>query len=244
MHRFALGLFALLASSAAAAAADLRIPVRTDAPLAVRPQLWSGMYIGLNAGGSLALGKSDFSVAGGPVFVSASNPLDGAIGGVQLGFNWQTDAIVFGVEADIQYSGVRGSLTAPCLPAFCGLALSATYTQKVSWFGTARARVGYASAGWLLYVTGGYAYGRVETDASATAGAVTAALNWSESRNGWTVGAGAEVELAPRWSFKLEYLHVDFGSRSNSVILTGLPVINDSTRITMDMIRAGVNVRF
>jgi len=114
----------------------------------------------------------------------------------------------------------------------------------VTWFGTARGRIGYAAAGWLLYATGGYAYARVDTDASATAGPATATFTLRETRSGWTVGTGIEVEFAPRWSAKLEYLYFDFGRDTSSWVLTGLPTITDDAHLTMNVIRGGVNFRF
>ena len=47
---------------------------------------------------------------------------------------------------------------------------AASFDQNMPWFGTARGRLGYASAGWLIYATGGYAYTRLESNASASAG--------------------------------------------------------------------------
>ncbi len=90
---------------------------------------------------------------------------------------------VFGVETDFQASGLKGSLTAPCL-ALCGLPLTATYSQKVPWFGTVRGRLGVAASGGLIYATAGYAYAWLETDAFAAAGAASASFSLHETRNG------------------------------------------------------------
>ncbi len=203
-----------------------------------------GFYLGLNAGGGIGNGRSDFSIAGGPAFATVNNSLPGAIGGVQAGFNWQSGMTVFGVETDFQASGLKGSLTAPCL-ALCGLPLTATYSQKVPWFGTVRGRLGVAASGGLIYATAGYAYARLETDAFAAAGAASASFSLHETRNGWAAGGGIEVALAPGWSAKLEYLYLDFGRHSTSWTLAGgLPSIVDDARLTMNVVRAGVNYRF
>ena len=34
---------------------------------------------------------------------------------------------------------------------------------------------------------------------------------------GWTAGAGVEYAFAPRWSAKLEYAYMDFGTASETV---------------------------
>jgi outer membrane immunogenic protein len=122
--------------------------------------------------------------------------------------------------------------------------LTATYNQTVPWFGTVRGRLGVANAGWLVYATAGYAYARLETDAFAAAGPVSASFNHNEARNGWTAGGGIEVALAPQWSAKLEYLYLDFGRATTTWTLAGLPSIIDDARLTMNVVRAGVNFRF
>src|SRR6202008_657317 len=128
-------------------AADLPQPPMYRAVEA--PSTWGGFYVGVNLGGGLGRGSSDFGVAGGPVFATVNNNLSGVIGGVQAGVNWQTGPADFGVETDFQGSSPKGQLTAPGLPGFCGGPLTASYTQKLPWFGTVRGRVGAASNGWL-----------------------------------------------------------------------------------------------
>jgi len=204
---------------------------------------WSGFYFGLNAGGGFATGQSDFAVAGA-TFATVSNPIKGFTGGVQAGFNMQAGPFVYGLESDFQYSGLKGDVRAPCGAGVCGVALSADYRQEMPWFGTVRGRTGYANAGWLFYLTGGYAYAQLKTDATATAGGVSAAVSSKDFRNGWTVGTGIEVMLTRGWSAKLEYLYLDFGSKTTNYVFTGLPVIADSTRLDMSVVRAGVNYRF
>jgi outer membrane immunogenic protein len=216
-----------------AVAADMQMPL-AYAPPAPLPT-WAGFYLGLNAGGGIGTADNNFN------FASVEIPLKGAIGGGQLGYNWQFGPMVLGAEADFQGSSMTGSISTPCVTPACSTTLTARYSQDLPWFGTVRGRVGYAKAGWLLYATGGYAYGQVNTNASATAGAVTAQLSNSQINNGWTVGAGAELLLAPRWSARLEYLYVDLGQANNSYVFPGVATLTDSTHVTANVIRAGVN---
>jgi outer membrane immunogenic protein len=232
----------LLAIGGTALAADLPPPVP---PPYAPPPKWAGVYIGANVGGGVGMTQNSYSLAGGPTFASVNNALAGALGGGQVGYNWQFWRIVYGLEADIQGSSVRGSISAPCLPALCGSpALSASYGQDISWFGTVRGRAGFTAGGWLLYATGGYAYGRVETNATATAGATTASLSTHDNMNGWTIGSGIELEFTPHWSVKAEYLYVDLGRANHSWVFPGVTTVNDSARVTENVIRAGVNFRF
>lgn len=204
---------------------------------------WTGFYIGVNAGGGIANNRSDFTMAGLLPVASVNNYLAGALGGGQAGFNWQYGLTVLGAEADIQASSVKGGIATPCIAGLCAVPVTASYNQSVPWFGTVRGRLGAAWSGWLIYATGGYAYGRIETDAVAAAGPAVAVFSLHETRNGWTAGTGIEVAFAPGWSAKLEYLYLDFGHRSSTLGFVPLPV-TDGAHLAMNVVRAGVNYRF
>lgn len=232
---------------AAVQAADLPAPVAPGPAVYASPTAfrtianWGGFYVGGNVGVGAARDHSDFS-AGGTTFATADTSLWGALGGVQGGFNWQSGAFVAGVEGDFDWTNLKGSISAQC--TFCGPATNATLEHDVDWFGTARARVGYAADGWLAYVTGGYAIGRVALKGTATGGGVTASLTQNTTPSGWTLGAGTELALGPNWSAKLEYLYVDLGTVTNTVIVAGVPTVTDRARVQMNAMRAGVNYRF
>jgi len=181
---------------------------------------WTGFYAGINAG--YGFGKSDWSGAGG----TGSTTPKGFIGGVQLGYNLQTGSWVWGLEADFQYSGMKGSDaggTGVCTGAGC--------ETKLAWFGTGRGRLGYAGWDrWLPYVTGGAAYGNVK--ATPNAGG-----DWTKTKLGWTVGGGVEYAVMANWTTKVEYLYADLGTVSG-----GTPG-NDVT-FKSHLVRAGLNYRF
>jgi outer membrane immunogenic protein len=72
--------------------------------------------------------------------------------------------------------------------------------------------------------------------------------SYSQTRVGWTIGAGIEQAFTDRVSAKLEYLHFDLGSAGYNVIqlagATPLPgVWTASTRVSGDIFRVGVNVK-
>ena len=64
------------------------------------PYNWSGLYIGINGGGGL--GRSNWDTAGG------FNLSGGVVGGT-IGYNYQVSRVVFGVEGDVDWSGIQGS---------------------------------------------------------------------------------------------------------------------------------------
>ena len=69
------------------------------------PSIWQGLYAGVHAG------------------FGWSGDADGAVGGAQAGYNWQSQQFVYGLEADISKSniGVSASATA-CDPSFASSA--------------------------------------------------------------------------------------------------------------------------
>jgi len=238
MRRIFAAALSLFALGGAASAADLP-PAPQLPPLEAQP-LWTGFYAGLNVGGAFGSSRNAFTIAGFGL-PSFSTSLAGAVGGAEAGYNWQTGPWVLGLEANFEGSGLSGRRTAPCLPPLCG-ALAASYAQNLSWFGTLRPRVGYALGNWLLYATGGGALGQVGADATAAAGSFVATDNRSQTRSGWTLGGGVEVELMAGWSAKIEYLHVDLGSRTTTFLLT--PPVSNASRFNTNVITAGVNYHF
>jgi outer membrane immunogenic protein len=166
-----------------------------------------------------------------------SSKLEGVIGGLQAGYNWQTANFVFGIETDIQASGQKGSQTfsaafpLPIFAPFDRSSATAQYTEKLLWFGTLRGRAGVPVDNLLVYATGGLAYGEVSTDGSMTTsggnaggfppncplpsfqpGCVLAAWSNHVTTVGWTIGAGVEHDIAATsWTWRVEYLHVDLG---------------------------------
>jgi outer membrane immunogenic protein len=233
----------LLLGTAVGIAAEL--PRKILPPLASLERFasWSGPYLGGNFGGGITTATSDFSAVGLPIG-TIDNSQSGAVGGAQAGYNWQNGPAVFGVEADIQFSGMAGSVSAQCPTPMCLSPVTASFAQTMPWFGTVRARLGYAADSWLVYATGGYAYASVKTDASVTAPGFSALLGQSEMRNGWTAGGGIELAFSRHWSARLEYLYLDFGRADTAWTLDGLSAIGDSAKIVSSVVRAGVNYRF
>jgi outer membrane immunogenic protein len=216
-----------LASLAAlpAAAADLPpvqpAPVYRPAPV-VTVYNWSGFYVGLNGG--YGLGDLSATASDGIISLTVSETLRGPLAGGQAGVNWQGGNWVFGIEVDAQWSDINKTGT------FFGV----TVKDSVSWFGTARLRLGYAADNVLIYATGGGAYGEFKSE--ATAGGLS--LSASESRAGWTGGGGVEVGGGP-WSFKAEYLFVQ--SVPKDYTLGGITV---DSKVSINVVRAGLNYRF
>jgi outer membrane immunogenic protein len=255
---------AAIAVASAASAADLAARPYTKAPVMAPVYDWTGFYIGGNVGYSWGR-SSDTSTltngAGTVLFTTGAGAnMDGVIGGGQIGYNWQIQNWVWGLEADIQGSDQKGRRdylcpTGVCTPpfgvlaVFPGPAVPVALDQKLEWFGTVRGRVGVlATPQVLFYATGGLAYGEVNTSAVIGAGAF--GFNARDTRVGYTVGAGVEGAIGGNWTAKLEYLYMDLG-RTSGTFLTTIPALgggvlsyNYSSRITDNIVRVGLNYKF
>jgi outer membrane immunogenic protein len=215
MKKFLLAGASLLAMGiVSASAADLPARMPAKAPVYVPPMeySWTGFYLGLNGG--YGFGRSNYSGPGG------SFDAGGGLFGATVGYNWQTGPLVFGLEGDIDWSGMNGS-------GACGLTSCSTRNDYLS---TIRGRLGYAMGRWMPYVTGGAAIGNVKTSIAGFG-------DTNNTKGGWTVGGGIEASLMGPWTAKVEYLHVDLGDADTAIPGT-------SSRFTSDIIRGGINYKF
>lgn len=207
---------------------------------------WTGLYLGGNFGSASGRNESSLAVLGtNEQFTLAP---DGRIGGVQAGYNWQAANIVFGIEADIQGSTQKDDRT--CVVNCQGAGGTfANYEAKLPWFGTVRGRLGYSAGSTLLYATGGYAYGGIKTNIDSTFLNGPVSSRFSETKGGWTVGAGIETPatlfsfFGPNWTSKTEYLYIDLGSTSGIIADPGFPAVT-TTKVTQHVFRSGLNYHF
>jgi outer membrane immunogenic protein len=220
MRRVLLSTLNLIAMTATGAlAADLpRALPPTNAPAFVPGYNWTGFYAGINGG--YGWGNSNWDGL-------ATEPnVHGGLVGATAGYNWQTGALVFGIEGDIDWSHLRGSFASLACPAGC--------ETRNNWLGTVRGRVGYAFDRFMPYVTGGLAVGDIKANVTGLPGAST-------TNAGWTVGGGIEAAVLGNVTAKLEYLYVDLGSLNCNALACGLPSTVD---LRSNVVRAGVNLRF
>ncbi len=241
-------------------AADLaRTPPPIATPSLIAPS-WTGFYVGANAGygqGDVNTSENSITTSGpliglgpGPIqtFGGAdrSYTIDGALGGVQIGYNRQFSNFVVGLEADWQAANIRGS------DAFDASVAGPFYTSrpKLDWFGTLRGRVGYAFGSWMPYVTGGLAYGQTKSTLTIQPGPQSAPrgspfeATASAVDVGYAVGGGVEVMLSPSWSLKAEYLRIDLGNNSSSFDYGAAGTATARASNPIDLGRGGINFRF
>jgi outer membrane immunogenic protein len=165
-------------------------------------------YLGRAFDGLLAYfqGLGDDGISGSFDLTSS-----GFFGGGQVGFNWQpAPNWLIGIEADIAASAIKGELGADIAEGFLGVRAG----TQVNWFGTVRGRAGLIHGPLLLYGTGGFAYGGVESYITPMIFYESDTISTSTTATGWTAGGGFEYMLNPNLSFKTEYLYVDLGSQN------------------------------
>jgi len=245
MKRYLSAAVAVFAVPAAAWAADIPAPVVT-APAAPAPVVvvapppalfdWSGLYVGANVG--YAFGGERVGV-----FINGNfwDDLDeelhtrGVFGGVLAGYNWQFGNVVAGIEADFQLSRIADTIDVAVNGNRFGI--GAELDANIDWFGTVRARLGYAFDRTLVYATGGFAYGHYAYDIDA--------LNYhaADIFTGWTIGAGIEHAFTDNLSARLEYLYVNLGRDTFSGNFGGTTYSTTPTPM-FHSVRLAVSYRF
>ena len=119
------------------------------------PYDWNGFYLGINGGYNF--GQSSWSDPAAGADSGKFSTKGGLLGG-QVGYNWQVGKTVLGVESDIDWTKTSGTASG----GVCATDGGGQCESKQSWFGTTRARLGYAFDRFLPYITGGAAYGDVK----------------------------------------------------------------------------------
>lgn len=234
-------------------AADVaKRPPPVAEPIAVPLSLWSGFYVGANAG--VGGGKVDYPVgiAAGPLAVAGSAGMNaaGMIAGVQAGYNWVfPNRILAGIEADFGWSNLEDKLSAGGTLTSGGVPIGsagAAVGSRLDYLGTVRGRLGYiVTDPWLVYLTGGWAWGSVNSFYSAgIVGGPSVAGDVSKNMSGWAAGIGTEYAITPDISFRAEYLHVDLGSANLAALAVGPVAASVRVAPAYDFVRAGVNYRF
>jgi outer membrane immunogenic protein len=213
---------ASFALGGAALAADMPSYPAEAAAIVEAPaaQTWAGMYVGIHGGWNWA--------ETGAEGVFPESDMEGFVIGGQVGYNWQMNNIVFGIEADGSYvdnddDGDFG--TAP--GGIFAVGVEQNYLASV------RGRLGFGFDKFLVYGTGGAAF----TGLDFNLGTDEDDANYF----GWVAGGGVEFAVTQNVTVGVEYLHYEFGDES-----IGSSVLPDDVDIDLsnDVVRGRLNVKF
>ena len=236
---------------------------------------WTGAYAGINAGyafdgnsfnsiaASTAAQQNGLNIGNRPRFFQQR--ADGFTGGGQIGYNYQLGGglpllgalgnggsqggVVIGIEADASYTDLRRS------NAFVGtLGGVGQFNEDTQFVGTVRGRLGYAFGNFMVYGTGGFAYGSVNDAAALTPPIGSYFGATSSLRTGYAYGGGVEYAI-PTTSFvnffnssavtiKAEFVHYDLGTQTVALnnVAGGLPYL-DRIKTDGNLVRAGINYK-
>jgi outer membrane immunogenic protein len=213
-------------------AADL--PVR-PAPAPIAPVMyappvydWTGIYVGGNLGGGFA--SSSWS----DPFTGANNTFnkDGFIGGGQIGGNLQYNWLVFGIEGDFDWTGLKGSGTDSA---------GNSINTKTQWTSTVTGRIGAAFDRLLVYGKGGVAFADDQSSLNDTFGGTASTTT---TRTGWTAGVGLEYAFYENWSARIEYDYLGFGSQTLNLPTAAFPAYASSASLNVQEVKAGIDFKF
>jgi opacity protein-like surface antigen/outer membrane receptor protein involved in Fe transport len=192
---------------------------------------WNGLYAGANFGGALSAGEGVLTPIGG----DTTNP-SGVLGGLQLGYNYKfAPTWLAGIEGEFDWTSAQGKTN------FVDPAGSLSITSDHNWYSTLSGRLGYVMGPLMLYAKGGAAWMNADYRMEVNSGIDGFTLA-NTTKTGWNAGAGLEYMLGSRWSAKLEYDYLDFGSNTLSFVN---PFGNSATfKTAVNEVKAGVNYHF
>lgn len=229
MRSILFGVAALVATSAAAAAADM--PVRPTAPAIAAPLYnWGGFYGGINAGWGWGPTHWQYDVI--PP-ASISQQMNGGFGGFQTGYNFQIASFVLGIEGDYEFANINATGSCPNPFFICH--------SKVRDIADIAGRIGYAWDRVLFYAKGGEAWSFNRYESLSTFNTI----GGTETRSGWLGGVGIEYAYDACWSVKAEYNYMDFGTKTvtrhnaNGSLASGIDVSEK-----LNVAKVGLNYKF
>ena len=193
-----------------------------------------------------------FSLSGSAAYAQCASPGgsnsatgSGWVAGAQAGYNWQQGSWVYGLETDLSGTGLKssmsGGLVTPCTGDF------ATTNSKIDWYGTFRGRAGWVAGNFLIYGTGGLAYGHVDLSSTfMSAIGQSLSADTSSVRAGWVAGAGIEYLLRPDLTLNIGYQYVDLGTVSLIGSSPSAPNLGltASAHAAFSVVTVGFNWRF
>lgn len=203
---------------------------------------WTGVYVGVFGGGGY--GNHNVNNALGPNtpfanFTANYNSAGGVAGG-EVGYDWQSGNYLVGVAGDLFWSGIKGNDANQV--ANGAFAITSADADSLRWGGTLRARGGIAFDRWLLFFTGGYAFGDIQ---HTNTDPVNGVDKFTVHANGLTAGGGFEYAITNNVIGKFEYRYYNFnGYNRPGTPLTPNGQLPYTTESTYSVVTIGLDFKF
>jgi opacity protein-like surface antigen/outer membrane receptor protein involved in Fe transport len=204
---------------------------------------WTGVYVGGDGGYGWTAAGGTLTDATGVALAPYRYGVQGPFAGIFAGANYQINRFVAGVEGDWQRSNLNGNNqqqaaigAAAALPAPTGAFPVGPFTVSttIKGYESVRGRIGVALDRFLVYGTGGWAWG----DPSISYALLGAAplVSSGGTSSGWTAGVGLEYALTDRVIGRVEYRYTDlakagFVNVANDIADTGHRVPISDARV-------------
>jgi outer membrane immunogenic protein len=216
------------------------LPTYSKAPSIAAPVYdWSGFYVGGFGGGGF--GNHNVNNALGPntpfADYTANYSSTGGVAGGEAGYNWQSGSIVVGLEGDMFWSGIKGNDAAAV--AAGNFAITSVDQDNLRWGGSVRVRGGYTVDRWMLFFTGGYAFGDI-VHTNTAAGVLPD--QFTVHANGLTAGGGIAYALTNNVIGKFEYRYTNFNGYNHPLPTNG--VLPYTTETTYSVVTVGLDFKF
>ena len=203
---------------------------------------WTGIYLGADGGYGWSTSKGSLTEATGALLTQFSYGVKGPFAGLFVGGNYQVSKFVAGFEADWQWSNLIGNnQTLAPLGAggvFPGGPFTISTTLKD--YASIRGRLGVAFDRFLVFGTGGLAWGNPSTSYALIGGAPFATNGGNGT--GWTVGGGVDYAFSDSIFGRLEYRYTNLGISGFVSAATNSAVGPD--RLPISDFRTGIAFKF
>ena len=225
-----------------------------------RSSTWTGIYIGGQVGYAWASGRNQLSpdLDGRlPVAVFTANVrrqnTNGVIGGAHVGYNYQINQWVLGLEGSVDGTSLKQDRPWPPLADLWRLRYRESRIRRSISRVRSAAVLGVAWDRVLIYATGGVAFGGFNTDyhvvsPTSSATPVFGSGSFSTTRVGWTVGGGLQYAVTNNWSVRAEYRYTDFGRATNTPFSTAFAPFGGGFtghhHFTQNQVQVGFSYKF
>lgn len=216
-----------VAATGARAADAIVEPAPVPVVVAAPSFTWSGAYIGGQVG--YGWGKSRFALDGADDNINVKS--DGFLGGLYAGYNFDIgNNAVLGVDADATYNDLSGKHS-ETVDGDTG-----ALDSNLRWSGAVRARVGYAIDRVMPYIAGGVAFGNIRNSGTSPNGSIAK----TDTRTGWTAGAGIDYAATDNVVLRLEYRYTDYGKQNYNFA----DIVKVDNKFKTNEVRLGVAYKF